>query len=112
MALLERDLELAAPIARGIDDIADKVYSGERITGADALRLFHHPNVVELGQLADLVRTRKHPDNTVSYIVGRNINYTNVCYVRCSFCNFYRIPGAEGGYVCRARPSSRKSRRW
>ena len=99
MALLERELELTAPLVRGIDDIADKVYAGERITSADALRLFNHPNVVELGQLADLVRTRKHPSNTVSYIVGRNINYTNVCYVRCSFCNFYRIPGAEGGYV-------------
>ena len=99
MALLERDLELTAPPATGIDDIAEKVYAGERITGADALRLFHHTNVVELGQLADFVRRQKHPDNIVSYIVGRNINYTNVCYVRCSFCNFYRIPGAEGGYV-------------
>ena len=99
MALLERELGLAAPVAGGIDDIADKVYNGERITGADALRLFHHPNIVELGQLADFVRTEKHPENSVSYIVGRNINYTNVCYVRCSFCNFYRIPGAEGGYV-------------
>ncbi len=98
MALLER--ELAAPqAAGGIDDIADKVYAGERITGEDALRLFQHTNIVELGELADLVRQRKHPDNTVTYIVGRNINYTNVCYVRCSFCNFYRIPGAEGGYV-------------
>ena len=108
MALLERELTFPAPPkinsgkggeASGIDDIADKVYAGERITDSDALRLFEHKNVVDLAELADLVRQRKHPDNTVTYIIGRNINYTNVCYVRCSFCNFYRIPGAEGGYV-------------
>lgn len=103
MAVLEREL---LPItqnwsgrASGIEDIADKVYAGERITDEDALRLFAHKNVIDLAELADLVRRRKHPDNTVTYIIGRNINYTNVCYVRCRFCNFYRIPGAEGGYV-------------
>ena len=103
MAVLEREL---LPVtqnwsgrASGIEDIADKVYAGERITDEDALRLFAHKNVIDLAELADLVRRRKHPDNTVTYIIGRNINYTNVCYVRCRFCNFYRIPGAEGGYV-------------
>ena len=103
MAVLEREL---LPVthnwargASGIEDIADKVYAGERITDEDALRLFEHKNVIDLAELADLVRRRKHPDNTVTYIIGRNINYTNVCYVRCRFCNFYRIPGAEGGYV-------------
>jgi len=103
MAVLEREM-LAAPQSwgeapSGIEDIADKVYAGERITDADALRLFDHKNVIDLAELADLVRRRKHPDNTVTYIIGRNINYTNVCYVRCRFCNFYRIPGADGGYV-------------
>ena len=103
MAVLEREL-LPVPQnwggeTSGIEDIADKVYAGERITDADALRLFEHKNVIDLAELADLVRRRKHPDNTVTYIIGRNINYTNVCYVRCRFCNFYRIPGAEGGYV-------------
>jgi len=103
MALLERELiqphHFDSPSVSSIDDIADKVYRGERITDDDALRLFQHKNIVDLAELADLVRQRKHPDNTVTYIIGRNINYTNVCYVRCSFCNFYRIPGAEGGYV-------------
>jgi len=103
MAVLERELlpvtQNWAGRASGIEDIADKVYAGERITDEDALRLFAHKNVIDLAELADLVRRRKHPDNTVTYIIGRNINYTNVCYVRCRFCNFYRIPGAEGGYV-------------
>ncbi len=83
MALAEQELTPVTPALShvssdrgrgGIDDIAEKVYAGERITGEDALRLFHHTNIVELGQLADFVRRQKHPDNVVSYIGGRNIN--------------------------------------
>jgi cyclic dehypoxanthinyl futalosine synthase len=96
MALIEQEL---STLSAGIDGIADKVYSGERLTFADGLRLFHHPNIVEVAALADYIRWKKHPDPIVTYIVGRNINYTNVCWVRCSFCNFYRIPGHEEGYV-------------
>src|SRR5690242_5947402 len=102
MSVAER--ELLTPTFRvdpksNIDDIARKVYAGERISAEEGVRLFHHPNLIELGELADHVRNVKHPDNIVTYIVGRNINYTNVCWVRCSFCNFYRIPGHEDGYI-------------
>jgi cyclic dehypoxanthinyl futalosine synthase len=98
MAIAERELTL--PSRRGsIEDIADKVYNGERLTFDDGLRLFQHHNVVDLAELADHVRWKKHPENIVTYIVGRNINYTNVCWVRCRFCNFYRVPGDEGSYV-------------
>ena len=45
------------------------------------------------------MRRRLNPENRVTYVVGRNINYTNVCWVRCKFCNFYRVPGQDGGYV-------------
>jgi 2-iminoacetate synthase ThiH len=45
--------------------------------------------------LADVVRQRLVPGHDVTYIVSRNINYTNVCWVRCSFCNFYRTPGSN-----------------
>jgi cyclic dehypoxanthinyl futalosine synthase len=82
-----------------ITDIAEKVYDGGRISDDDAMRLFNHPNVVELGLLADYIRWKKHPEPVVTYIVSRNVNYTNVCWVRCGFCNFYRIPGQEDGYV-------------
>jgi cyclic dehypoxanthinyl futalosine synthase len=99
MALAERELSLPYTPPATIEDIAAKVYAGERITEDDALRLFRHPNLTELAELADLVRWRKHPDPMVTYIVGRNINYTNVCWVRCSFCNFYRVPGHEESYV-------------
>ena len=82
-----------------IDDIAEKIYRDERISKADALRLFAHPNVVELGALADVVRRRKWPADRVTYNIGRNINYTNVCWVKCDFCAFYRPPGSGEGYL-------------
>lgn len=99
MAILER--ELARGTARNMDAIADKVFAGERLTAEDGLRLFQHPNLPELAFLANTMRERLHPDTNdiVTYVVGRNINYTNVCWVRCKFCAFYRVPGHEEGYV-------------
>ncbi len=84
---------------RVIDDIAEKVYAGERIDRSEAQRLYAHPNVAELGMLAHWVRTQRHPEPIVTYNVGRNINYTNVCWVKCDFCAFYRKPGSDEGYV-------------
>lgn len=99
MAVLEH--EILRHSRPNIDDIADKVFAGERLTADEGLRLFAHPNLPELAFLANTVRERLHPDtnNIVTYIVGRNINYTNVCWVRCKFCAFYRIPGHEEGYT-------------
>ncbi|MEE2709989.1 MAG: cyclic dehypoxanthinyl futalosine synthase [Gemmatimonadota bacterium] len=82
-----------------ITDIAEKIGLGERLTYEDGLRLFRHPNASELGMLADQVRWEKHPDPVVTYNIGRNINYTNVCWVRCKFCSFYRPPGHREGYT-------------
>jgi cyclic dehypoxanthinyl futalosine synthase len=96
MAIIETDLSVSSV---GIEDIAEKVYSGQRLSYDDGVRLFQHKNIVEIAGLADYVRWKKHPDPIVTYIIGRNVNYTNVCWVRCSFCNFYRKPGEEGGYV-------------
>lgn len=90
---------LAPPTTTGIDDIAERVYAGERLSFDDGLRLMHHPNLAELGLLADHVRQRQNPGRVVTYIAGRNINYTNVCWVQCKFCAFYRLPGKEGGYT-------------
>lgn len=98
-AYLPTLLETRRASESDITDIADKVFAGERLTASDGLRLFHHPNLGDLALLADFVRRKKNPDNIVTYIVGRNVNYTNVCWVRCKFCNFYRVPGEEGGYV-------------
>jgi len=82
-----------------IDDIAEKIYSGRRIDVIDAKRLYEHSNLAELGMLAQWVRQQLHPNPVVTYNIGRNINYTNVCWVKCNFCAFYRKPGADGGYV-------------
>ena len=82
-----------------IDIIAEKASSGERLTIEDALGLFAHPNLTELGLLADAARRLLHPADTVTYNVGRNINYTDVCWVQCDFCAFYCPPGSPDGYV-------------
>jgi cyclic dehypoxanthinyl futalosine synthase len=83
----------------GLDTIAEKVWSGERLSFEDGLALFRTTDLPQLAALADLVRQRKHPGRVVTFNIGRNINYTNVCWVRCKFCAFYRIPGHEEGYV-------------
>jgi len=56
-------------------------------------------DLLGLGMEADAVRQRLHPGGVVTYIVDRNINYTNVCTECCSFCAFYRPPGSPEGYL-------------
>jgi cyclic dehypoxanthinyl futalosine synthase len=82
-----------------IDAIADKVRTGARVSGEEALELYRHAPTGLLGQLADGVRARKHPDGVVTYIIDRNVNYTNVCVAKCNFCAFYRPVGSAEGYV-------------
>ncbi|MEZ4483587.1 MAG: radical SAM protein [Syntrophotaleaceae bacterium] len=55
--------------------------------------------LLEVGQLADRMRRRLHPTGRVTFVVDRNVNYSNICLAGCSFCAFYRAPGAEGGYL-------------
>ena len=90
---------LAPESAPAIDRIADKVYAGQRITSEEAFQLFQHPNMLDLAALADARRQAKVPGRTVTYVVGRILNYTNVCWVRCKFCAFYRVPGHTEGYT-------------
>ena len=82
-----------------IDTIAEKVRAGERVDRAEALELYLNAPTALLGRLADEVRARKHPDRIVTYIIDRNVNYTNVCVARCNFCAFYRPVGSGEGYV-------------
>jgi cyclic dehypoxanthinyl futalosine synthase len=82
-----------------IDQIADTVRGGERIGAVEALELYQAAPTWLLGQLADAVRTRKHPGRIVTYIIDRNVNYTNVCVARCNFCAFYRPVASPEGYV-------------
>ncbi|MDH3626920.1 MAG: dehypoxanthine futalosine cyclase [Acidobacteriota bacterium] len=82
-----------------LDSIHEKILGGERIDESEALDLLHHETVANLGALADFVRRTKHPDGVVTYIIDRNINYTNICNAFCNFCAFYRAPKHEEGYV-------------
>ena len=82
-----------------IETIADKVRAGHRVSNEEALELYRHAPTSLLGRLADAVRARKHPDGVVTYIIDRNVNYTNVCVAKCNFCAFYRPVGSPDGYV-------------
>ena len=82
-----------------VEQIADKVRAGERLNAADALELYRRAPTALLGRLAHGVRARKHPERIVTYIIDRNVNYTNVCVAKCNFCAFYRPVGSSEGYV-------------
>src|SRR4029078_2193233 len=91
-----------------IDLIADRVRAGARVTAAEALALYREAPTALLGQLAAEVRARKHAERVVTYIIDRNVNYTNVCVARCNFCAFYREVGSPEGYVLGFEELSRK----
>jgi cyclic dehypoxanthinyl futalosine synthase len=82
-----------------VQALATDVRSGKRLDRAGALELYTGASTSLLGQLANEVRARKHPHGVVTYIIDRNVNYTNVCVARCSFCAFYRPVGSGEGYV-------------
>ena len=82
-----------------VDLLASDVRNGNRLDRAGALELYTHASTSLLGELANEVRSRKHPDGVVTYIIDRNVNYTNVCVARCAFCAFYRPVGSDEGYV-------------
>jgi len=82
-----------------VDLAAQKVVNGERVSRDEAVELYHRASTHHLGLLADVIRRRKHPEGVVTYIVDRNVNYTNICVAKCNFCAFYREVGAGDGYV-------------
>jgi cyclic dehypoxanthinyl futalosine synthase len=82
-----------------LDRTVDRVERGERVDRAEALALYRNAPTCTLGRLADAIRARKHPEGLVTYIIDRNVNYTNICVARCTFCAFYRPVGSSEGYV-------------
>ncbi len=79
--------------------LKDKVYSGQRISSEEALELLQNWSLTDLGLAADHLRRKRTDPSMVTYIVDRNINYSNVCYVDCSFCGFYRHEKDKDAYV-------------
>jgi cyclic dehypoxanthinyl futalosine synthase len=82
-----------------VESIVAKVMQGGRVSAAEALALYREGPTHVLGRLADTIRVRKHPEGVVTYIIDRNVNYTNICVARCNFCAFYRPVGSSQGYV-------------
>ena len=71
----------------------------KRLTNEDALHLIKNASLLDLGKMASQKKAELHPDKITSFIVDRNINYTNVCWVDCKFCAFYRHGRDEDSYV-------------
>jgi cyclic dehypoxanthinyl futalosine synthase len=79
--------------------VAARIDAGGRLTPAEGIDLYRHAPTWWLARMADRARRRKHPDGIVTYIIDRNVNYTNVCLAHCNFCAFYRPVGHGEGYV-------------
>ncbi|HVF18981.1 MAG TPA: cyclic dehypoxanthinyl futalosine synthase [Mycobacteriales bacterium] len=82
-----------------VQDLLDRSAAGQRITPDEALQLYVDAPLHALGRAADAVRRRRFPDGIATYLIDRNINYTNVCVTACKFCAFYRAPGHGEGWV-------------
>jgi len=82
-----------------IAPILDKAVAGSRLTEAEGLQLLESHDLTALGEAANAVTKRLHPEPFRTYNIDRNINYTNACTAVCDFCAFYRPPGHEDVYV-------------
>jgi 2-iminoacetate synthase ThiH len=83
-----------------VGEVLDKALDGERITDDDAIALLRSRDLVAVGRVANEIRSRLTDPSRVTFIVDRNLNYTNVCVTDCDFCAFYRRPGDQReGYL-------------
>ena len=80
-------------------DILDRVLAGKRIAEVETLHLFEHAELPDLSLAAQAVRNRLNGPGQVSFVVDRNVNYTNICNVHCTFCAFYRCAGDPDAYL-------------
>jgi cyclic dehypoxanthinyl futalosine synthase len=111
-----RLFDAPAPIAppsrppRSLDSLLADAAAGERMSLEEAVSVYSDAPLFDLGQAADLRRQSLHPEGVVTYIIDRNINYTNACTTCCSFCNFYRTPGHAQSYTLSRDELSQKLR--
>lgn len=82
-----------------IDSILKQALNGERLGLEDGIALFESNEVEKIGHAANIMMERRHPEPITTFVIGRNINYTNFCDTYCRFCAFYRAPGSSEGYV-------------
>ncbi len=83
----------------GIDHILDQALRGERISFEQTMELLASEEIEKMGHVANQIMLKHHPEPITTFVVGRNINYTNICDVYCRFCAFYRSPKSNEGYV-------------
>ncbi|MFC3798539.1 cyclic dehypoxanthinyl futalosine synthase [Cohnella sp. GCM10012308] len=82
-----------------VDGILSRALQGQRLELEDVVKLFESEEIEKMGAAANELMMRRHPDPITTFVVGRNVNYTNICDVYCRFCAFYRAPGSNEGYV-------------
>lgn len=78
-----------------VDRIYEKVLCGERLQDEEFLILEEKADIYQLGFLASHIRNRLHPDKTVTYVIDRNINYTDICISACKFCRWVLLKGVS-----------------
>ncbi len=82
-----------------LNSLCDKVLAGERLTINEAEMLAENADLYQLGFLANSIRKRLHPDPVVTYVIDRNINYTDICISACKFCAFFKSPEDKNGSI-------------
>jgi cyclic dehypoxanthinyl futalosine synthase len=82
-----------------VDRILDKALNGGRLGLEEIVTLFESDEIEKMGAAADTIMKRFHPEPITTFVVGRNVNYSNICDTYCRFCAFYRPPGSPEGYV-------------
>src|SRR5215510_1068163 len=88
-----------AIITQPVAELLDRIAQRERLEHGEWARAIGEAETEDLRRLADGLRRELHPDGVVTYVVDRNINYSNICFSVCNFCAFYRKPGHPEGYV-------------
>jgi len=82
-----------------LNELTDKVLVGKRISVDEGLKLAVEADFYRLGFLAGAIKKRLHPEPWITYVIDRNINYTDICISACKFCAFFKAPEEEGGYI-------------
>lgn len=82
-----------------IEKLYEKIRNDQRIDIDEGLYLYNNAQLLMLASLADLKRYIFHPEKNITYVIDRNINYTDICVSGCKFCAFYKKPGSNTGYV-------------
>lgn len=82
-----------------MENLFKSLESGHTLNRSEALHLLQNADLLQLGKVADSIRRRLHPDNLVTFVVDRNVNYTNVCESKCKFCAFYRNADSPDAYL-------------